>query len=868
MVSAQWARRVGLWGLLILWLPNSPWAVAAESSPAPAALVTIRVGIQPFADDGLLKGAERERYRQLCEELASNARDKYHQPIRFQVTAGSYADLYYWCEQDMIDVAIVTAGVYSLLKERLEDRWTYLCTMGEGAAHNQFEYGVECFAHASAAATDIGTLRDAFDRGRLDIFLVDQKSVSGGILPAAFLKSQGIPAYDKSALERPGGALNHVIYTGSHKDCVKALCRTGGNAGVAHAERRRIGFVADGAFQRAVAKGQPIQRLKLEGLEAIRIPGSAVVVRTSFYQQHRELLDRLPLRPDFTRLPQYEEKYDRIRRWRNEFSTEPPTASERTDWPNFFRQLEAYMQEQKQTPRIALVLAGGGAKCAFQVGVVQAIEDEFRRYRDQDFPKFARENKLPPGQFGIALVVGTSGGAINALPAALGTYNSDAGVRTLRSVWQSLDARDILQPELAVRMSVGALLFLIQFVTVLLLVRVPWFARRLIARERRGRCVAMVFFLLGAGQLLWSMSGWKLPWDVLYHIHEGLFVVWAVAASGTPVVGVLMLAAAALVGLLDLRLRRRGRFLAMSPSMARETIAWLTLVIVVSAIPIALNAASFLSQVHGLESQIAQAAERLVNERLTARGQAPVSTRDLATLGRTILDTGLLERDLIITATILPEDDDAVADTDVYFYASAASADPSVVRHMLEDPRVQYLNEPHRRGLLLRAVMGSGAVFPVFPAQTVLDCPSLGRRLQLVDGSFCHHNPIEAAAMWGATHVIVINPSPAVSETTSPHARTLYENSQVALMRLFEQAQNLDRRAERDLTVFFINPEADKHNISLLSFASGPISNAIDHAKSELDQKQKPFRRRLSKPLFLPDLDTVKTSAGGDSRER
>ena len=300
----------------------------------------------------------------------------------------------------------------------------------------------------------------------------------------------------------------------------------------------------------------------------------------------------------------------------------------------------------------------------------------------------------------------------------------------------------------------------------------------------------MAFFLLGAGQLLWSLSGWKLPWDVLYYVHEGLFVVWAVAASGTPVVGVLMLAAAAVVGLLDLRLRRRGRFLAMSPSAARETIAWLTLIIVVSTVPIALHSASFLSQARGLEEQIAQAAEQLVNERLTAHGQAPVQTRDLAALGRTILDNGLLERDLIITATILPEGGDAVADTDVYFYASAANTDPSVVQHMLEDPRVQYLNEPHRRGALLPAVMGSGAVFPVFPARTVLNCPSFGRRLQLVDGSFCHHNPIEAAAMWGASHVIVVNPSPAVEETTSAQERTLYENSQVALMRLFEQAQN------------------------------------------------------------------------------
>jgi predicted acylesterase/phospholipase RssA len=861
MVCRRRTRGTFLWGLLAAGLLNGPCAVEAEQVGAPAAAVTIRVGIQPQTDDGLLKGAERERYRQLCERIACSARDKYHQPIRLRVAVGSYADVYYWCEHDMIDMAVVTAGVYSLLQERLEDRWVYLCTMSQRAGRKQFEYGVECFSCGNAAATDIGALRDAFDRGCLDVFLVDQKSVSGGIFPMGFLKRQGIPAYDEEKLERPGGGVNHVFYTGSQKECVSALCRAAVDAGRSEAERVRIGFVSDSAFQ-AAANRRPIRRLKLEGLDAIRIPGSAVVVRTSFYQQHRELLDRLPLHEDFARLPQYEEKYRRIHRWRDEFLPEPPTSTERTDWPNFFRQLETYMQEQKQTPRIALVLAGGGAKCAFQVGVVRAIEDEFRRYRQQDFSEFAKANGLPPGKFDIGLVVGTSGGALNALPAALGTYSSDAGVQALRSTWQSLDARDILQPELAVRISMGALLFLVQLVAVLVAVRGTSLARRLISRERRGRSVALVFFLLGAGQLLWWLSGWKVPWDFLYSIHQGLFVVWALAASATPVVAVLMLAAAAVVGLLDRRLRGKGRFLAMSPRAARETVVSLTLIIVVSTVPLALHSASFLSRAHGLEDRIAQAAEQLVIERLVAHGQAPVQTRDLATLGRTILDNGLLERDLIIAATILPEKGDAEADTDVYFYASAANSDPNVVQHMLEDPRVQYLNEPQRRGALLHAVMGSGAVFPIFPAQTVLHCPSSGRSLQLVDGSFCHHNPIEAAAVWGATHVIVVNPTPAVEESSSAQQRTLYENSQVAFMRLFEQAQNRDRRAEQDMTVFFINPEADKHNISLLSFARKPIADAIDHAQSELGRKQKPFRRQLGKPLFLSDFDTVKPAAG------
>ena len=73
MAFAQRTRRAGLWGLLILWLLSGPWAVAAEPAGAPAAPLTIRIGIQPYADDGLLKGAEQERYRQLCEEIAVNA---------------------------------------------------------------------------------------------------------------------------------------------------------------------------------------------------------------------------------------------------------------------------------------------------------------------------------------------------------------------------------------------------------------------------------------------------------------------------------------------------------------------------------------------------------------------------------------------------------------------------------------------------------------------------------------------------------------------------------------------------------------------------------------------------------------------------
>lgn len=82
-------------------------------------------------------------------------------------------------------------------------------------------------------------------------------------------------------------------------------------------------------------------------------------------------------------------------------------------------------------PKIALVLSGGGARAAYQVGVLRAIAE-----------------RLPAGSRSpFAVVCGTSAGAINAAMVAAGARDFPAAVARLESLWGSLHAGDVYRAE-------------------------------------------------------------------------------------------------------------------------------------------------------------------------------------------------------------------------------------------------------------------------------------------------------------------------------------------------------------------------------------------------------------------------------------
>lgn len=85
------------------------------------------------------------------------------------------------------------------------------------------------------------------------------------------------------------------------------------------------------------------------------------------------------------------------------------------------------------TPPTGLLLTGGGARAAYQVGVLEAIAD-------LRLAAGARGNPFP-------VITGTSAGAINAAALACGADDFDAAVRRIADVWRGLRTEQVYRPD-------------------------------------------------------------------------------------------------------------------------------------------------------------------------------------------------------------------------------------------------------------------------------------------------------------------------------------------------------------------------------------------------------------------------------------
>jgi NTE family protein len=88
-----------------------------------------------------------------------------------------------------------------------------------------------------------------------------------------------------------------------------------------------------------------------------------------------------------------------------------------------------------QHPSIGLLLTGGGARAAYQVGVLEAIADIRRACGAADAP-----NPFP-------IITGTSAGAINASALACGADNFDATVRLIAQTWKNFHAEQVYRAD-------------------------------------------------------------------------------------------------------------------------------------------------------------------------------------------------------------------------------------------------------------------------------------------------------------------------------------------------------------------------------------------------------------------------------------
>src|SRR5215510_1884019 len=94
----------------------------------------------------------------------------------------------------------------------------------------------------------------------------------------------------------------------------------------------------------------------------------------------------------------------------------------------------------RMKPRAGLVLTGGGARAAYQVGVVKAVRDLLGNPTKNPFP----------------ILCGTSAGAINAATLAVFADNYSRAVGNLIEVWENMRCHHIYRTDVAHIMKSGA----------------------------------------------------------------------------------------------------------------------------------------------------------------------------------------------------------------------------------------------------------------------------------------------------------------------------------------------------------------------------------------------------------------------------
>jgi len=88
-------------------------------------------------------------------------------------------------------------------------------------------------------------------------------------------------------------------------------------------------------------------------------------------------------------------------------------------------------KNNKKGPKIGLVLSGGGARAAYQVGVLKAVAETLPKETSNPFP----------------IICGTSAGAINTLAIAGRAGPFRLRIKKLEAIWRQLDAKKIYRTD-------------------------------------------------------------------------------------------------------------------------------------------------------------------------------------------------------------------------------------------------------------------------------------------------------------------------------------------------------------------------------------------------------------------------------------
>jgi predicted acylesterase/phospholipase RssA/ABC-type phosphate/phosphonate transport system substrate-binding protein len=804
--------------------------------------ITLRVGVVAYEDFHV----EHARFKQWLHQVSAST----NPPIRFQLTTGSYSEIAHWMKHGSVDAALITGGGFATLGvlDQDTDEFDYIATLdsqpatGPWASENRKLAGFHGLYHAVCITNGKSTISSAADlaavsqQGKLRVLFVDRRSASGNIIPRLALQEIGVEIREAD-----------VRYLGSHSQVLHELAQESGAANTT-----TIGFVWDDAGIKVPQLLSKLRKVEFPELTQRPITHDALVIRQDF--PHSDELSTIIQRqiessvnPPFQRLESGKQPYIALRRSAKELGIEAAQLLRKDTRGVGNMLVQAYRQQSSTNPfRLALVLSGGGAKCAYQVGAVSEIEDAI-----------AELNAHNQTDISIDLVVGTSGGAINAVPVSMKMSADEVGQQKWQEVWLGLDQREIVLPARSVRINIGIWIALLQVAGLLALLRV------LVRDPARRRILSAQWVsALGGIELALVLIPFT-PWSLLGHNHL-LHHLWLWLSLGAQYTAITLLLLGGSSFVWNLRFKRQSD----AVHKIRRLRTGLLLTVGILGLPLLQIGVMFLghttlSSGAGMTQEIYKGFSGLVG---AGSGNAvPVgnSAMKLEQLSKSIFEQGLVQRDLVLTATAIAKNRNSLPSDLYFFYA----ADKNHKQPRYGNRGVDIRRHPEQ---LLKIVLGSSSIYPVFPAQELIDVPNQGDRIELVDGGFAHNAPLEAAVLWGATHVVLIDAAPAQLRDGTNLADSMLRG----FGHLFQQSQLSDKRSKDAVMVFTLESRFQP-KLCVLDFANVLVERGIYHGRQDVirslryqdnfppDQLLPPFVVTYGQPRFEDIVAPVKSALLG-----
>jgi predicted acylesterase/phospholipase RssA/ABC-type phosphate/phosphonate transport system substrate-binding protein len=434
----------------------------------------IRVGITEYQNVEQVY----KRYQEFFDELERLAPKK-GLDVHFRFAIGTYNEVIDWYSKKLIDVAVLSAmPIADLLTisdkdQRAKISEAFLARLNPVGARNRKcednpcrrsldEPSAQCAANVEKSPTarpqyhvsaivpagynwkSFDDVRKLKGKKQLKFLFVRPVSISGYIVPSYYLKEiQNIDPQEEE-----------FEFTYQHQESLQRIIRKDPR----DKDKHVVAFVIENTsycVPEEDATKQFFTKLEADGLSRINIPHEVMLVNSNLDKERMDdvklAMDQLlaariiahenttpkgftlTLRKDLP--PDWLQDYEESRRIYESTRSARPLAYG-TSFEDLINSLRTYKESTGEDPRLALVLSGGGAKCAYQAGAVSQIENKLRELKKD--PKYEKID--------FHLVVGTSGGAINALLVALGGTADVGTQKSIRDMWTEFHQEHFFTP--------------------------------------------------------------------------------------------------------------------------------------------------------------------------------------------------------------------------------------------------------------------------------------------------------------------------------------------------------------------------------------------------------------------------------------